>query len=224
MRKERETASDGPGALHRIGALGLLMTGALMATVIVIASRVPPDPVDDGPIPGVVIRTPGHDVEADPGDRLVRRARARERDRAGHGADGPRRGARTVSRAGTGGDTTKAVARPDSPPAERAPEQLAPRSGGDDDGGPPPGAGRPGGGEEEGEARAPGTGQAEEDEEGDAGDDAPAPPAPAPPPAGGGATADDDGDGGSTPSLSGTARLDDDDQAAEGIDSGEGDD
>jgi hypothetical protein len=220
MRNERETGSNGPGALNRIGALGLLLTGALMATVIVIASRVPPDPVDDGPIPGVVIRTPARDGEADPGNRLVRRARARERNRAGHGADGPRRGARTLSRAGTGGGARKAVARSDSPPAHRAPEQLAPRSGGGDDEGPSPDAGRPGGDDDEGEGRPPGAGRAEE---GDDGDDAPAPPAPAPPPAGVGAPADDD-DGGSTPSLSGTARLDDDDGAAEGIDSGEGDD
>jgi hypothetical protein len=236
MRKEREPASDGPGALSRVGALGVLLSGALVAAVIMVASSMPDDDVDGDSIPGVVIRSPAGDADADRGKREARRAGPGDRKGVGRLADGPRRGQRAASQARPEGGTRKAVARRDSSRPGDSPERVPSRSGDDDEGGSLPVVERPRGDDDDdggGEQRTPGTRRAGSDDDddrteapapdGDGDDDAPPAPAPAPAPPADTSTDDDDE---STPSLSGTSTSegDDDDGLTEGAGSGEADD
>jgi hypothetical protein len=197
MRKQRDTASGGARQFGRVGALGVILAGALFAAVLSVVSRVPPDPVDQSEIPGIRIGNPSGGAPA-PAERL--------RDPA-EGDSGGRRGdmspvarGKADSRGGTAGIGTR---RADAParfaPVESGPgtdDRLVPAgdegAGDDDDGGlrppggadksddgarrPGPGGGRSGGGDDD--ALAPlGTG-ARPGEADD--DDAQAPPAPPP--------------------------------------------
>lgn len=216
MRKQRETASGGARQLSRLGAVGMLAAGALCAAVLSVASRVPPDPPDEGEIPGVVIGssadggTPAPAVRQDGGRKAVPVVHRKEAGRQGAaGRDRP------------SGDAAPNGQRP----SERTGAWMAPApsSPPDDDDTLHPGAARPGGDDDGGDddrGAAPRAGEPADD------DGAQAPPAQAAP-----VEADDAPDEDTVPASSVTpARVDDDEgpggaaTAAPGADSDDADD
>ena len=55
MRADRHTAPGGARQLGGVGALGVVVAGAMCAAVLSVASRVPPSPIDPEEIPAIVI-------------------------------------------------------------------------------------------------------------------------------------------------------------------------
>ena len=175
MRKQRDTASGGARQFGRVGALGVILAGALFAAVLSVVSRVPPDPVDQSEIPGIRIGNPSAGGPA-PEVRL--------RDE-GEGDAGGRRGDMSPvahgKASGESGPGTDDRLVPAGGEGSGDDDDLRPPGGaeGSDDGArrPAPGGGQSGGGDDDGPAPL-GTGArpVEADD-----DDAQAPPAPAPP-------------------------------------------
>jgi hypothetical protein len=176
MRKQRDTATGRARQLGRVGALGVVATGALCAAVLSIASRMPPDPVDQGEVPGIRIGTPGRGDATQVLRPESRSARSRAEARGSHA-----RGERSRSREHTGalalahgktggGPKPEGVAGPGPWAGDDAPDRPGPGTGpadgprgapvpgtpGDGDGRPPPGTGgRRGGAPAAGPAPAP---------------------------------------------------------------------
>jgi hypothetical protein len=171
MRKHGDTASGGLVRLGRLGALAVVLTGVLCGAILSIASRVPPDPVDEGQIPGVIMG------DSERGDRtpVVHRERRSEPGRrAGAGASaapgerkaGRPRGAREELTHRTASGQTRAGKRE---PAGPAPGRSAPALPGPDT--PAGGGGRgvaapgaPSGGRDYDEVRAPASAAAPDDD------------------------------------------------------------
>lgn len=153
-RELRQTAMGQARQLGRVGALGVVVAGALCAAVLFISGGVLPDPADQGGIPGVVIgSSPGGDalpvVRQDGGAELYRRVAASAPEargkRAGRRRGGPRGDARVRGgghpRLGDGGAAGLVKSRGDAP----APPG---RDGRPERGGPGgPGSGSPSGGQ-----------------------------------------------------------------------------
>jgi hypothetical protein len=104
MRKHRQTAPGAARQLGRVGALGIVASGALCAAVLSVTSRVPPSPLEQSTIPGIQI---GSDT---PGDVTRSDRKAAGRKSSGRGARASRYGARGPSRGGRASRRSGAVA------------------------------------------------------------------------------------------------------------------
>jgi hypothetical protein len=184
MQDERDTALSGPRQLGRVGALGVVATGVLCAAVLSVVSRVPPDPVDRGEIPGIKMGSkadgganPASSRDVTPAHRTEPATRTAARRSGGLGRRSSRgrgSGAPAVARGESGGPRPAGIARPVS--GNRAPHRL-----GGDRGAPAP-AGPGGGNDDGGDARAqPNPGPQAGRDDGDGPPPAPAPAAASPP-------------------------------------------